>query len=551
MRAARAQARPPRAEKAAPRASYSARAPAFVLLAALLLSQRAEAAVRFLLAVGHNQGLEGDVDLRWAEEDARRVRELMVELGSVSRERALLLAGLSSDALPLELARVRGQVEEARRRGEQVELFVYYSGHGDEDALRMGGERYPLSRLEAELALVPADLVFVLLDACRTSGPRAGRARGATKAPPFELSVVRAPSMAGRVRITSANADEVAQESDDLEGGFFTHHWLTALRGAGDGDQDGRVTLAEAYRYAQGRTLAQSFGAAPAVQHPQLDVDLEGDGEVVLTELGRADAALVLEDELSGTFLVVEDASARVVLEASKAQGAPLRLAVPARRLRVQRRADGKTFAGTVTLSLGGDARLGEGDFVEERATLAAVRGPRIEDPSPWFAAAAFHLASPLVLEAVPAFGASLALERRLFELPVFLRGRASGAWSAREDSSRRLDELDARLSLGAALEGYLFDVRLYGALGAGIGALFQQSVRAEAGRLAALGFETTRTGWALGPLGSVEGGVMLPLFGPLRASGSVGADVALLAVDGAPDVRASGFALVGLALEL
>ena len=45
------------------------------------------------------------------------------------------------------------------------------------------------------------------------------------------------------------------RESGDIEGSYFTHHMLSALRGAGDRDGNGVVTLAEAYQYAYAHTL--------------------------------------------------------------------------------------------------------------------------------------------------------------------------------------------------------------------------------------------------------------------------------------------------------
>ena len=54
------------------------------------------------------------------------------------------------------------------------------------------------------------------------------------------------------------SAGEDAQESDDIKGSFFTHHLVSALRGAADEDMDGRVVLEEAYRYTYNETLRAS-----------------------------------------------------------------------------------------------------------------------------------------------------------------------------------------------------------------------------------------------------------------------------------------------------
>ena len=62
--------------------------------------------------------------------------------------------------------------------------------------------------------------------------------------------------MQGTAFVTSTAVGEAAQESASIGGSFFTHHLDIALRGAGDADGDGRITLAEAFRYTAARTLA-------------------------------------------------------------------------------------------------------------------------------------------------------------------------------------------------------------------------------------------------------------------------------------------------------
>ena len=52
-----------------------------------------------------------------------------------------------------------------------------------------------------------------------------------------------------------------------LGGSLFTHHLLSAMRGASDSDGDGQVTLFEAYSYAYERTLG---GVGPGALKPFL-----------------------------------------------------------------------------------------------------------------------------------------------------------------------------------------------------------------------------------------------------------------------------------------
>ena len=94
--------------------------------------------------------------------------------------------------------------------------------------------------------------------------------------------------------MASSTAEELSQESDAFKGSYFTHHLVTALRGAGDTDGDGRVSLDEAYRYAYRRTLASTARTKVGEQHVTLETDLAGQGEIPVTFPAEASAKLDL-----------------------------------------------------------------------------------------------------------------------------------------------------------------------------------------------------------------------------------------------------------------
>ena len=56
---------------------------------------------------------------------------------------------------------------------------------------------------------------------------------------------------------------------------------------------DGKITLAEAYNYAYGQTLARTEATRSGAQHPSYDFQLAGTGDLVLTDLRQAHASLV------------------------------------------------------------------------------------------------------------------------------------------------------------------------------------------------------------------------------------------------------------------
>lgn len=498
---------------------------------ALLLACPAHAAVRFALVAGANVGAEGDRALRWAEADATRVHRLFIELGGVDAHRATLLAGATARALELAVARLSGEVAEARRRGERTEVFVYYSGHGDGATLHLSDERLPRKRLEEWLEAVPADAVLTFIDACRTGAVRSGAARGMQHAPAFDVRFARQAGPSGRVLIESAGADEVAQESDDLEGGFFTHQLLTGLRGAADADRDRQVSVAEAYRYAYHRTLSASFGTADAAQHPSMSADFEGEGELVVTALNRAGATLELLGDVKGDVLVVDDATSRVIAELKASGDAPLQLALPVGDYRVIRRDGARIWAGKVTLLWSRTQAVSAASLAEQPRLAALQRGSRF-DPAPWRLWAQGLVAQPRALGGGVSAGGRLGVDLRI-DGPLFLSLRAGGGtaqargevWDARHSEFTLGPAAGLAFSFGAFRAAVMVAVELV--------ALYASARHVQEDRLQQAGLGPTRTeGWTLGPSLGAEAWLGLPLPKGFELRAGAGLAVSWLKVD-------------------
>src|SRR5439155_13901499 len=109
------------------------------------------------------------------------------------------------------------------------------------------------------------------------------RIKGVETTADFSFNSVSRLTTKGIAVMASSTAQELSQESDELKGSYFTHHLITALRGAADSDGDGRVSLDEAYRYAYRRTLASTATTQVGSQHVTLETDLAGQGEVPVT----------------------------------------------------------------------------------------------------------------------------------------------------------------------------------------------------------------------------------------------------------------------------
>jgi len=325
---------------------------------------------RVAVIAGRNDGGPERTTLRWAHKDARALDDVLGALGGVAPADRFLLVEPDRPALDATLALAQARLALAPP-GARTELVFYYSGHADEVGLLLGAARYPFRELRARLDAVRADLRLVIVDACASGALIGMRAKGGLPAAPFLAD----GDLSGHAYLTSAAADEVAQESDHLEASFFTHDLLTALRGAADRDHDRTVTLTEAYRFAFDATLARTQ-ATRAPQHPAWDIALRGAGDVVMTRLDRAGARLVLSADLGGRFFV-RGARDVLVAELDKDRGAPLELALPEGDLRVATVADGRRLEASLTLPADRAITLSSKDLLDRGPALEGrPRGP-------------------------------------------------------------------------------------------------------------------------------------------------------------------------------
>ena len=300
-----------------------------VMLAAVALSWLITASAlarieRFAVIVGNNRGSVEDVPLRYAEADASRVYDVLLQLGDFSPLNVVLLRGQDAPHVRSALLAVNERIRELSSTPDtQVVLFVYYSGHADGRALHLSGTELELAELRQHARGSAANFRLVLLDACRSGALT--RVKGGRAVPPFALPVQAQDSLPedGFAFLTASSANEDAQESDELQGSFFTHAIVSGLLGAADTDGDGAVVLDEVYRYAYESTLRASSRTFAGIQHPTFHYDLRGRGQLVLTR-PRAFAAeraslefptglgfLLMQNSADGAVVVELDPSAR------------------------------------------------------------------------------------------------------------------------------------------------------------------------------------------------------------------------------------------------
>jgi uncharacterized caspase-like protein len=293
----------------------------------------------FALVVGSNLGGEGQAPLRFAENDARHMAEVLRDLGGYRADQVQLALHPTRAEVFRALDVLTARAVAAAAAGRRPRVFFYYSGHARSSALNLGRDELPLTELRERLVGISDGLTIVVLDACQSGA--FSRVKGAEPSADFSFNSLARLSATGVAVLASSSASELSQESDRLGSSYFTHHLLVGLRGAGDASGDGKVSLDEAYRYAYHRTLIATTATAVGAQHVSLEVDLRGRGEVALTTPSAADAQLELGAALEGEVLVERRTARAVVAELHKAKGQALRLGLPAAGYRVMVRLPG------------------------------------------------------------------------------------------------------------------------------------------------------------------------------------------------------------------
>lgn len=280
----------------------------------------------YAIVVGTNAGGAGQTDLRYAEDDARRVGGILTELGGYAPGTVDVVLHPTPDVLRDRLAQLATRVHADLAAGRQARVFFYYSGHARATALDLGAEEMPLAELRTRLFSVPATLTVVVLDACQSGA--FSRIKGAAPAADFSFNSRQHLDATGTAVLASSSGSELSQESEQLRSSYFTHHLLVGLRGAGDANHDGQVSIDEAYRYAYHQTLLATAETAVGGQHVTFEADLKGHGEVPMSFPRAATASIELPAALEGKTLVQDRRAHAVVAETYKAKGAAVRIAV-------------------------------------------------------------------------------------------------------------------------------------------------------------------------------------------------------------------------------
>lgn len=323
---------------------------------AMLSAVMAPSPERIALVVGQGRGLPNEAPLRYAELDAERIGTVLEELGDFSL--VIRVSSPSAAELEARLAALPAQPEL---------LLFYYSGHAGRGDLHLAGETVSGQRVLERLDAARPQLRIAIVDAC-DSGDLV-RAKG------LSARAIEQPEPAGpegRVLLAASSPGQAAQESDTLQGSFFTSHLVSGLRGAADGNEDGRVTLRELFQHARDRTLSDTVFSAAGLQRPSYQMHLSGEAEVVLAR--RSDAQLALEADGAGRYLVLNAHSGQLAAEVTLSEASQTRLSLPAGAYVVEKRESGRALVAQVRLSKAGTTHVSDREM-EAVPLLSASAG--------------------------------------------------------------------------------------------------------------------------------------------------------------------------------
>jgi hypothetical protein len=355
-----------------------------MVLIAALLAPVAAAGVsappptrRFAIVAGANRGPADRVALRYAVADADRFAKVVTGMGGVASEDCVVLREPTRIAFLDALAAVKTRADAARATGGRVDVVVYFSGHADDRGLMLGREMLPYTELRSALSEVAADVGITILDACASGAIT--RLKGGKPHPAFLTDA--SSQIKGYAFLTSSSENEAAQESERLQGSFFTQALLTGLRGAADVSGDGQVTLGEAYQFAFAETLAQTTSTQGGAQHPAYDIKMAGTGDVVLTDVRQTSAILVLGPDYDGRFFVLGPRR-QLVAELFKPYGRTIELGLEPGEYDVYFEQEQKLLSSSVTVREGQRQELVRQEMHPTRRRPTQSRGGSVELPA-------------------------------------------------------------------------------------------------------------------------------------------------------------------------
>jgi hypothetical protein len=229
--------------------------------------------------------------LKYAVNDAQAFYDLLVQTNQVPPENVFLMVNRQAG-----LKQLRSTLGSRlkSRAGKDDMVIIYFAGHGatERDMLSPDGdglEKYllpydadpndlyasalPMREIAHIFHRIRSERLVFIVDACY-SGASGGRTISVSgiRANLSDAFLERIAGGKGKIIITASSANEVSVEKEELGHGVFTYFMVKALRGEADTDQDGVVTVDEAYYYVSDHVTR----ATGQEQHPVKKGAVEG-----------------------------------------------------------------------------------------------------------------------------------------------------------------------------------------------------------------------------------------------------------------------------------
>jgi caspase domain-containing protein len=229
--------------------------------------------------------------LKYAVNDAKAFCDLLLNHLRIPPENLTML--IDKDASLTNLRRTLGTKLKSRA-GKDDMVIIYFAGHGatEKDVMSPDGdglEKYllpydaelkdlyssalPMREVSHIFRRIRSERLIFIADACY-SGASGGRtvSFSGTRASISADFLDRLAGGKGTVIMTASAANEVSAEDEKLRHGVFTYYLIEGLKGKADTDNDGLISVDEAYRYVS----EQVTRATGQEQHPVKKGDVEG-----------------------------------------------------------------------------------------------------------------------------------------------------------------------------------------------------------------------------------------------------------------------------------
>jgi len=236
--------------------------------------------------------------LKYAVADAEAMYNVLIVTAGFKKDNVLLLTDRTERKPTLRNIKYALGTFLARAAQRDDTVIVYFAGHGAPEIDQRGLERdglakylipsdadpddlystaLPMDELNAIFGRIEAERVVMFLDAC-FSGAAGGRtftAKRTRAGAVDDLFLERLTRSKGRAIISASRPTELSIELPELGHGIFTYYLTEGLKGAGDLNRDGIVSLQELYEYVEQQVVRKSR-AVGGNQHPVMKGELEG-----------------------------------------------------------------------------------------------------------------------------------------------------------------------------------------------------------------------------------------------------------------------------------